>query len=382
MKPNVVLALFMALITCACNNSTEQGRDNQDTTTEIASTERTDTANAVLDVENVPISTQQSQIQATYIKDNDGKKKIKYTISEQIIDSLNEVEPLYDKSKYNRLAVSYFSVLADSFHGRPYFVESANTLDESILEILTTRINDGTDIVFLIDKTGSMNDDIETVKNSLHLIMNYLSKFNNVKVGIASYGDENYHFGFWYNYVDLTRNFKQLMNFMDSYTTLGNPDDAESVNDGIVKTIETMHWTQGNRRLLMVIGDAQSQEPPLSRNSIDDVIRKCNLMNVKFNLYPVIISATNSNSVSKKVNREFVKIGPNPANDYCTLNFTVPGNYNYEVNDISGRSILTGRVSGESTDIYLGEIPSGRYLIQVYNNKLTDYFSTPLIILH
>ncbi len=330
----------------------------------------------------IPVQERHHTIKHTYTKSADNVAQIKFEISEQTIDSLNSIIPAYDQKKYNRLAVSYFTSLATSLNGRPYYVENSDSLLKAIMEILKTRLNEGTDIVFLIDKTGSMDDDIAMVKNSLGLIFEYLSNFKKVKVGIASYGDENYHYDLWYNYVNLTTDIEEAKTFMTGYYTIGNPDIPESVNDAIVKTVETMHWTPGNRRLLLVIGDAPSQEPPFARYSSGQVIEKCEAMNVLFNLYPVIIAANSSSQADPVISRDFVKLYPNPARDHCNLDFSTSDSYTYIINDMSGRVIMQNKVYGSSIKLDLSEIPGGNYLVQVFNANLTRYYSSKLVVEH
>ena len=317
------------------------------------------------------------------IKDSLNELKANYTISDEVIDSLNKIVPLYDKESYNQLSVSYFSTLADSLHGRSYFADNADGVMLSVMDVLTSRINEGTDIVFLVDKTGSMDDDIENVKNSLNMIMDYLSKFNNVKVAMAFYGDKNYHYDLWYNRTNLTNNISIIRDFMETYSTIGNPDVAESVNDGIVKTVEEMNWTLGNRRLMLVVGDAQSQLPPYSNYTQSQVIHKCDSMHVKFNLYPIII-ASKQTFVEKihDKSKEFVSVYPNPANDYCHLK--LPGNetFYYEINDMTGRAIINSNTKSTDINVQVNNLPSGNYLIQVYNQDYSKFYSKPLIIQH
>ncbi len=317
------------------------------------------------------------------VKDSLNELKAHYTISDQVIDSLNKIVPLYDKESYNQLSVSYFSTLADSLHGRSYFADNADGVMLSVMDVLTSRINEGTDIVFLVDKTGSMDDDIENVKNSLNMIMDYLSKFNNVKVAMAFYGDKNYHYDLWYNRTNLTNNITIIKDFMETYSTIGNPDVAESVNDGIVRTVEEMNWTPGNRRLMLVVGDAQSQLPPYSSYSRSQVIRKCDSMKVKFNLYPIIIAS--KQTFVEKIHgksKEFVNVYPNPANDYCHLKLQGIETIYYEINDMTGRTVLNSNTNATGINIQVNNLPSGNYLIQVYNQDLSKFYSKPLIIQH
>jgi len=380
---SVCIAIIISIsYSCDVTNDSIGSKTPEVTSSDII--QKNETTLSTKEEQKTDVSKPNSRIQKRQlIKDSLNEEKAQYSINDKIIDSLNRIVPLYDKTTYNQLSITYFSSLADSLHGKSYFANNADGVMLSIMDVLTSRINEGTDIVFLIDKTGSMDDDIEKVKNSLDMIMDYLSKFNNVKVAMAFYGDKNYHYDLWYNRTDLTNNISTIKNFMDTYTTIGNPDVAESVNDGIVRTVEEMNWTPGNRRLMLVVGDAQSQIPPYSNYNQSQVIKKCDSMQVKFNLYPIII-ASKQTFVEKiyDKSKDFANVYPNPANDYCHLK--LPGNETmfYEINDLTGRKLIYSNTASTGINIQLNNIPSGEYLIQIYNQDLSKFYSKPLIIQH
>ncbi len=382
-----ILTFILFFISFSCQNSKEESATIPNVT---ASTKEakpiTIQQNETPSVNyELPISKKQynQRIQKhTIEKDSLNELKSKYVINDAIIDSLNLITPLFDKTIYNKLAVSYFSALSDSLHGRSYFADNSNEVMLSIMEILTSRINEGTDIVFLIDKTGSMDDDISMVKNNLNMIMDYLSHFNNVKIGMAFYGDKNYHYDLWYNKINLTTNTNDIRRFMETYSTIGNPDVAESVNDGIVKTVEEMNWTPNNRRLMLVIGDAQSQSPPYSNYNQTQVIHKCDSMNVKFNLYPIILSSKQIDIETIYKNQDFVNVYPNPANDYCHLKLSGLETTYYEIKDLTGRNIISANANGSDITIPVFNLPNGNYLIQVFNNDYSKFYSEKLIVSH
>ena len=188
--------LFLAFVLFSCNAPTKEPDNGGQG---AAQTPR----NEVIQEEVVPEEIQEptkasapivcNTIKAHAYTDAEPVAHVKYNVNDRVVDSLNKIIPLYDTSLYNQMAVSYFTSLSQKLHGRAFFTPNADSLLNSIIEILSTRINDGTDIVFLIDKTGSMADDIEKVQKSMDIILNYLEKFDNVKVGIAEYGDKNWH---------------------------------------------------------------------------------------------------------------------------------------------------------------------------------------------
>ena len=317
-----------------------------------------------------------------FIRDSLGEIKANVTFEDRFVDSLNAITPLYDTSSYNHLSVSYFSTLADSLHGKPYFAINSDEVVSSMMNILTTRLNEGTDVVFLIDKTASMDDDIGKVKSSLKLIMSYLENYKQVKVGMAFYGDNNHHFNLWYDRMNLTNNIDDINAFMNTYSTISNPDVAESVNDAIVKTVEDMNWTKGNKRLMLVIGDAQSQEPPYARYNQLQVIHKCDSMNVKFNLYPIIIASKQTNVEKINERKEFMSVYPNPVVDYCNLKFNSAGEYFYEFADMTGKIIYNSKTSSILETVSVNHFVNGTYLLQVYNFDFSKYYSKMIVIQH
>lgn len=307
-----------------------------------------------------------------------------YDVKEAIIDSLNKIIPLYDTTVYNKLAVSYFTSISNKLHGKPFFAPNADSLLNSIIEIMSTRIDDGTDIVFLIDKTGSMGDDIEKVQKSMDLILNYLENFKNIKVGIAEYGDKNWHHDFWYNSLDLSYDIDGMKKFLKEYETIGNPDTPESVNDAIVKTVEEMNWTPGNRRLMLVIGDAPSQDSTMSDYTLQQVVEKCEAMDVKFNLYPIIIALSPMQMALPEtfMKKDFMKAYPNPVNENLNVELSLDGKFQYEINDVNGRYIKGGYLSSRKETVNVSELQNGNYLFQVYDQDGNSYNTKMIMVQH
>lgn len=381
--PMIVIFLF------SCNAPTEQAQ------IKTASTERSQvqvpenttepiTEEVIEQVQAVQTPSKKSPLKAEVYKDAEPVEHVAYKVNPKTIDSLNKIIPLYDTTLYSQLAVTYFTSLADSLHGRPFFTPDADSLLNSIMEIMSTRINDGTDIVFLIDKTGSMADDIEKVKKSMDLILDYLKNFNNIKVGIAEYGDKNWQYDFWYNSVELSNDIDGMKEFLEEYQTIGNPDVPESVNDAIVKTVTEMNWTDGNKRLMLVIGDAPSQTGPLSEFTQQQVIDKCDSMNVTFNLYPIIIglSAEQRAWVDPFVQKDFLKTYPNPASDILNIEVSESGSYSYILEDITGKIIKQGVLTNKKDMIQVNDLMNGNYLFQIYDQSGKDYNTKMIVVQH
>ncbi|MBL0329822.1 MAG: VWA domain-containing protein [Bacteroidetes bacterium] len=379
--------LFVAFFLFSCNAPTKEPDNGGQAAAQTPK-------NEVIQEEVVPEEIQEptkaaapivcNTIKAHAYTDAEPVAHVEYNVNDRVVDSLNKIIPLYDTSLYNQMAVSYFTSLSQKLHGRAFFTPNADSLLNSIIEILSTRINDGTDIVFLIDKTGSMADDIEKVQKSMDIILNYLEKFDNVKVGIAEYGDKNWHYDFWYNSLDLSYDINKMKTFLKEYETIGNPDTPESVNDAIVKTIEEMSWTPGNKRLLLVIGDAPSQDSTMSDYTLEQVVDKCDSMNVKFNLYPIILGLSPAQRALPKVfvKQSFMKAYPNPVDVNLNVELTIDGPFSYEINDMNGRYLKGGTLTNKNETIDLTELPNGNYLFQVYDQSVKTYNTKMIMVQH
>ena len=148
------------------------------------------------------------------------------------------------------------------------------------------------DLIFLIDTTGSMGDDIENVKSSAHEIVDTLDlKGYDYRVAIADYKDYPCcGYGGWLDYVyKLDLPFKNKDNKEDiisaiySLSASGGADWRESVYSALVKAMKDENkdlnnadnygWRKGVTKAIILMGDAppHDPEPWFLGYSLDDV---------------------------------------------------------------------------------------------------------------
>ena len=368
--------LFVIIFTTSCNQSTEEDSQilaNPDESEKIIIQSEQDI------VEETSTSVEEVIIEEKPESSMFKKEEIPLRVTKYQLDSMNQITPIYNSYNYDGITIEYFTNLSSELGGKPFYVENANQINSTLMQILSTRLNNQTDVVLLIDKTGSMDDDWDVVKNSLNEIMDFLKDYKNVRLGIASYGDKNYHLDFWYNMEDLSYDINKLQGFMDTYSTMGNPDTRESVNDAIVKTVNSMSWNPGSNRIMIIIGDAPSQLPPLSDYSFEDVISICKSQNVLFNLYPVIISSFRRNVNEPPVRTDIAKFYPNPAINNITIETNSFDALTYEIIDLTGKIIKNEVLHSKVQTIDISHLPPGTYLLHVFNENLTAYYSGKII---
>jgi hypothetical protein len=146
----------------------------------------------------------------------------------------------------------------------------------------------GADVVFLIDNTGSMEDDIDSVKASVTTILESLPQ--NTRVGLATYGDNNLDPNGWYSYTDLTDDHDVIKTKVNQIELSGGgPDWLESVYDGLWETMVKMSWFSSTQRLIIVLGDAPPLTDDDTNHSLDDVIEKSEETFPAINVFLVMI---------------------------------------------------------------------------------------------
>jgi Mg-chelatase subunit ChlD len=115
------------------------------------------------------------------------------------------------------------------------------------------------DVVFAIDCTGSMADEIEAVKDNVKKMMANLQSGQprpDVRFGIVAFRDRGDEFVT--RTYPLTGNIDEIKNHVDSLVADGGGDTPESVNEALHKAVQEMNWDgdQKTSRMLFLIGDA------------------------------------------------------------------------------------------------------------------------------
>ncbi|MFW6365385.1 MAG: vWA domain-containing protein [Spirochaetota bacterium] len=170
-----------------------------------------------------------------------------------------------------------FSEISDQTGGEQINAKGAEEVPDKILEIIEPaqgKVHSGSDVVFLIDKTGSMADDIDEVKESLSAILS--SAPSETLFVIATYGDKNNDGDEWYSTSGNTPtdDTDSLQEYVDAIETTGGGDWPESVYDGLWKTMDEVEWQSVTQRIIILIGDASPLTDDKTDYSLDDVVEK------------------------------------------------------------------------------------------------------------
>ncbi len=316
-------------------------------------------------------------------------REIEAEIQRQL--KLNPDLPLLNNvaDAYNNLTISLYTELAKATGGEAYSIEDATFVVKAITEIIKTYMTDETDLVFLIDKTGSMSDDLEQIKKSINAIIDQIAAFENTRIGFAFYGDKNADKEAWYNSTPLAGEFTLAKKTVNALTVVGGGDGPESVNDGIAKTITEMNWLSGRRRVILLLGDAPSLEPPFADHSLEDVIAMAKSENVTMNFYPIIIGLRGNIKGISKAKTPIIEspdiitsIAPNPATNFALLKTNTSADYTVEVFDISGKLMFTKKFNDNNVGLLTDELITGVYIARIINNSDNTVDTEKFVVKH
>ena len=185
---------------------------------------------------------------------------------------------------YNPTASQRFGEMSDTV----IYSKGPETIVEDILEVLQDEGSD-LDVVFAIDATGSMKNDIETLKKDL--IPALTKKFQsekNVRFGLLFYRD----YGDSFNYKGLpvkvfgfTENLTAFDKNLNSLKIIGKEggDIPEAVYEAIYASSEFYNWRVGVNKRIILIGDAEPHPKPrgLGKYSKDFVMAAAEKREIK-----------------------------------------------------------------------------------------------------
>jgi hypothetical protein len=129
-------------------------------------------------------------------------------------------------------------------------------------------MSNAADIVFVVDDTGSMGNDIDQVKQDIDYITDrLLENISSVRFGLISYKDKP---DVEYD-VPLTFNVDVFKNGVNNLEAMGGGDAQEAVKDALIMARDDSDWRSPPAvRIIILIGDADPHDIPGAIDVADD----------------------------------------------------------------------------------------------------------------
>jgi Secretion system C-terminal sorting domain/von Willebrand factor type A domain len=292
-----------------------------------------------------------------------------------IVDSLRKmniyVPPLYDKEVFDSSTTVKFFELAKATQGDLKLLVNSKLITAEIINIIKSNAENNADLLILMDKTGSMADDIVNVQQGLGQIIDVLKTFNNVRLGIALYGDKNVDGKDWFSFRNFETNYNNARDFINRIEVTGGGDYPESVYEGFFEACKQNFWRSENKRMIILIGDAPPLEKPLSQYKVTDVITKAEEDKIKMNFFPIVVTAAVGELATTTAPKTFENekivsnVYPNPVSGNISIGLITADDYSIEIFNSAGTPILGDKFSGNLWKRDISSFPNGPYIARL-----------------
>lgn len=187
---------------------------------------------------------------------------------EEILTKIEEPEVLEEETilidDYNPVAYEKLNEVSKDL----IFSKGPETLIQDIRSVLEDDKNAPLDVVFAIDTTGSMKNDMEKLKAEFTPLLEELFVNNDgARVGLLLYRD----YGDGYNYMDLpvkvygfVQNFSSISKNLAAVRIYGKEggDIPEAVYEAMYASGKFFAWRPESKKRVIIIGDAEPHPYP------------------------------------------------------------------------------------------------------------------------
>lgn len=216
-----------------------------------------------------------------------------------LLNSRSQVQDQARKLRLNPEAASHAYDLSISSGGIVGLSGSSKELTQTVTDIFShmkASINansDDLELVFAIDYSGSMGDDIEAVVKNLTTITDSLQAVQrsgrNVKIGILTFGlegSEKVNKDLTSNLVDIKR---ILASLLSNYKKQQHSDDPGEASFAGLNLVDRFSWTSINKKVVLIT-DEPSKEIAQGRTSfIDRVNAKLKANGIQTTIYTIVV---------------------------------------------------------------------------------------------
>jgi Ca2+-binding RTX toxin-like protein len=170
--------------------------------------------------------------------------------------------------------------VAENYHPNPTgHQEWANVLIPfGTFGVAGSVLGGNIDVVFVIDTTGSMFDDIAAVKSFAFEFVNLLTgSVTSYRFALVTYRDHPSYTGNPADYpsrldLDFSDDGATIVSAVNAITVSGGGDFPESVYSGLLEGI-ALDWRPGVKKVVLQMGDAPPHDPePVTGYTADDVV--------------------------------------------------------------------------------------------------------------
>lgn len=202
-------------------------------------------------------------------------------------DDLNPEFEVTEITQFQADLIESFAVLTNNDQSACNLILDKEEIPDLLCKILIDA-NPGSEVVFIVDNTGSMSDDIGEVKSNINKILDCLPE--GVRLGAATYGDNRVSATNWFTSIDFTTDKDTVRTYINDISVAGGGDYPESVFDAIWKVLDEFSWRDCDEPdTIIVMGDAEPKTGSGTDYTAEEVLEKANELCKDTQFVPVII---------------------------------------------------------------------------------------------
>jgi Mg-chelatase subunit ChlD len=152
---------------------------------------------------------------------------------------------------------------------------------EKIVEILAREQGNQLDLVICLDTTGSMRDDIDSIRELLiPRLEGLVAEFDGFRIGMTLYKD--YNEAYLTQLVPFTDDFEKFRTALNAIRVGGGRDIPEAVHEALYDGAVKFPWA-ARSKMMILIGDAPPHPRQRGKVSEDMVIRAVDERGLRIN---------------------------------------------------------------------------------------------------
>ena len=176
------------------------------------------------------------------------------------------VAELWSKTPAKSAQIAYQGQFVETTELIP-FGQGAITLNLPVVR----KCPDQIDVLFAVDATGSMGDELEYLKSELSDVISRIEPTARVRLSTIFYRDQGDAY--------VTRSFRftedvsQMISHIEKQSADGGGDYPEAVHSALEEAVQQMNWSeQATARLLFLLLDAPPHEEPKVKEQLQVLI--------------------------------------------------------------------------------------------------------------
>lgn len=176
--------------------------------------------------------------------------------------------------KYSVDAAEKFNEIAKQGNGILRYSSPEKLTGDLLDSLESINPKDVADVIFAIDTTGSMNDDMEALRKEwVPKLLEQLKEFEDIRLGLIFYRDygDNYNTnGLPVKLMDFTYSTDLFIKTLDSVKIIGKEggDIPEAVYEALYSGLEYYGWRPEAQKKIILIGDAEPHNRPKGTKNI------------------------------------------------------------------------------------------------------------------